>query len=219
MSEHPLYIVYEGIDATGKSTQVPLTRTWIAEEFEADSVEFHEPGGLPVTDAIRETIKNGNLERLPETDLLLFTAARHELWNGKGEPALRLGQWAVAARNWYSSLVYQGHADGLGFEKVEQTTKMHLPSRYIKPDLTIMLTIMDEEVRKKRIEERGILLNPDTFESRDADFQQRLHRGYEIVSQIYPVRIIDASGSVEDVQSLAQATIKSLLAERSKRLK
>ena len=104
--ERGKYIVIEGHDGTGKSTQAERIRDRLQKEG-IDSVEFHEPAGVPIADAIRTVIKDGSLERDGETNLLLFTAARHEIWK-HAEKELALGKWVVSARNYYSSLAYQG---------------------------------------------------------------------------------------------------------------
>lgn len=216
MNERGKYVVIEGIDATGKSTQVEMTRRWLATKA-IDSVEFHEPAGAPIADELRTVIKNGDLERDAVTNVLLFTASRRETWRQIGQPALKMGRWAVAARNWYSTQVYQGNAEGVSFKDIEETTRRYMPADYLHPDLTIMLTLGDEAVRAQRIHDRGVLENPDTFESRDACFQQRLHEGYEKVAQIHPMRVVDASSDAETVQAAIRELIKPLVSERQGR--
>src|SRR5680860_1336148 len=101
------YVVIEGHDGTGKSTQVSLIRQRLL-QHDVESIEFHEPAGSPIADAIRNVIKDGNLERDATTNLFLFSAARHEIWKTQALPALELGKWVIASRNYYSSLAYQG---------------------------------------------------------------------------------------------------------------
>lgn len=91
MNKRGKYIVIEGQDATGKSTQVERLRQRLQQD-NIDSIEFHEPGGTDMADAIRLVIKNGDLTRTPETNLLLFTAARVEIWQDALQ-ALALGKW------------------------------------------------------------------------------------------------------------------------------
>ena len=82
MAARGKYIVVEGSDGTGKSTQVELLRAFLTKQG-IESIEFHEPEDttLPITSELRSLIKNGTVTRRAETNLLLFTAARHEIWH------------------------------------------------------------------------------------------------------------------------------------------
>lgn len=190
------YIVIEGHDGTGKSTQAELIRERLQKEG-IDSIEFHEPAGVPIADAIRTVIKNGSLERDGETNLLLFTAARHEIWK-RAEKELTLGKWIVSARNYYSSLAYQGYGEGLSLDLITDTMRTFTSDHYLNPDIAIILNI-DDQVRKGRISERGELENPDTFESRDSDFQSKVNNGYIQIASTYSLPIIDAGQSIDQV--------------------
>lgn len=196
MVEEGKYIVIEGNDGTGKSTQVENIRARLAEQG-IDSIEFHEPAGVPVADAIRDIIKNGSLERDAETNLLLFTAARHEIWR-RAERELVVGKWVVAARNYFSTLAYQGHGEGLSIDLITDTTKTFTNERYMEPDLALILTI-DDEARSGRIANRGEIENPDTFESQNDSFQQRVNAGYRTIAQEHSLKLVDASDSIESV--------------------
>ncbi len=190
------YIVIEGNDGTGKSTQVEKIRERLAEQG-IESIEFHEPAGTPTADAIRTIIKNGDLARSKETNLLLFTAARHEIWRN-AQKKLQQGVWLVAARNYFSTLAYQGHGEGLSLELIEQTTQTFTDKQYMSPDLAVILTL-DHETRNERITERGELHSPDTFESRDENFQTRVNDGYLQIAKGRHLPVIDASQSIDDV--------------------
>jgi dTMP kinase len=192
------YIVIEGTDGTGKSTQVGVLRETLQQQG-IDSIEFHEPEGVPIADEIRTIIKNGNLERDGITNLLLFTAARHEIWHQKALPALKLGKWVVAARNYYSTIAYQGYGEGLAIDLITDTTERFTDSLYMKPDISLILALKNESERTKRITQRGALEKPDTFESRDADFQQRVQDGYLAIAQSYRLPVISASQPIEIV--------------------
>lgn len=196
MSEYGKYVVIEGNDGTGKSTQVGLVRERLAAHG-IDSVEFHEPAGTPIADEIRTILKNGELERDGETDLLLFTAARHEIWK-TARAKLKLGIWVVAARNYYSSLAYQGYGKGVSIDLIAETTRQFTDEQYMNPDLALILAV-DDQTREKRIAKRGSLEKPDAFESLGDEFQARLNRGYLKVAETHSLPIIDASQSLEDV--------------------
>ena len=207
------YIVIEGHDGTGKSTQVALLREYLMQRG-IESIEFHEPEGTPIASEIRTIIKNGTLERSATTNLLLFTAARHEIWHNKAKTALANGTWVISARNYYSTLAYQGYGEGVDIDLITTTTKTFTDEHYIHPDLAVILSLESNEERMKRIGNRGVLENPDTFESRDDDFQVRVRDGYLGIAKEYNLPVISAVQSPEDVLAAIVAEIdrQSLLA-------
>ncbi len=195
VTERGRYVVIEGHDGTGKSTQVDLLREKLADDG-IDSIAFHEPEGTPIANEIRTIIKNGGLERDPETNLLLFTASRREIWN-QARAALALGKWVVTARNYYSTMAYQGYGEGLDLDLITDTTRQFTDDQYMHPDIAVILSLEDEAARAKRIDQRGELEHPDTFESRDAAFQQRVKDGYLSIARDYNLPVIAADQPLE----------------------
>lgn len=191
------YVVIEGNDGTGKSTQVELLAAYLNEQG-IETFVMHEPAGTPVADAIRTVIKNGDLERDAETNLLLFTAARHENWR-QAKKALDEGKWVVSARNYISTEVYQGYGEGLAIERIHALTREFTDKTYMNPDYTFVLSLSSNE-REQRISRRGKLQNADTFESRGQEFQEKLDSGYEKTATKYGFPLIDASLSIDEIQ-------------------
>ncbi len=208
MTEPGKYIVIEGHDGTGKSTQVELLREKLAADGIA-SIAFHEPEGTPVADAIRTIIKNGTLERDPETNLLLFTASRHEIWK-QARAALAQGKWVVTARNYFSTVAYQGYGEGLDLDIITSLTKQFTDDTYMHPDLAIILSLDDETTRTQRIGERGALTTPDTFESRDAVFQKTVKDGYLTIAHKHALPVISADQPPETIASQIYALAKAI---------
>jgi dTMP kinase len=202
------YIVIEGNDGTGKSTQVEKIRELLENEG-IESIEFHEPAGSPMADAIRTILKDGSLERSGETNLLLFTAARHEIWR-RAQQELALGKWVVAARNYYSTVAYQGYGEGLSLDLIAETMRTFTGERYLNPDFAAILHI-DRSVRESRIANRGELEKPDAFESRNIDFQTKVTNGYLEIAKDKGLPVVDASQSVEDVTRELWTRIQPLL--------
>lgn len=194
------YVVIEGHDGTGKSTQVSLLRERLAERG-IDSIEFHEPEGTPIASAIRTVIKNGDLERDGMTNLLLFSAARHDIWNRYALPALKMGQWVVAARNYYSTLAYQGYGEGLDLGIIRTITEQATDQQYMEPDIALILNLDDEAERLKRIAARGELENPDTFESKGGDFQSKVKNAYLDIASNQHIQVLSASKTTDEVAS------------------
>lgn len=190
------YIVIEGIDGTGKSTQVEL----LAKHYQAQGytvIIVEEPSSddlaqtTPIAHYLRTVIKNGNLRRDPEINLALLSVARRELWQQIIQPALARGETVIASRNYLSTLAYQGYGEGLSQEHIRQVTALFTDQRYLTPDHLIILTLNDEKERLHRIQQRGMPTTaPDTFETQGQDFQQRVHTGYRMLAKDYQVPII-----------------------------
>ncbi len=191
------YIVIEGHDGTGKSTQVEKLANYLKQTYNIDSFIAHEPAGTPIADSIRNIIKNGELERDGKTNILLFTAARHEIWR-TAEQALKDGKWVISARNFLSTIAYQGYGENIDIDLIYETTRNFTSEHYMNPDKTFILTT-DDQTRKNRIANRGELEKPDTFESRDDDFQQRINDGYLKIISEYNFKSIDASRTIDEI--------------------
>lgn len=200
------YIVIEGNDGTGKSTQVELLAEYFREQGREVCV-VEEPGSddpektTPVASYLRQIIKNGSLERAADINLALFSAARRELWQQKIQPALGRGAVVLSARNYFSTLAYQGYGEGMDLAEIVRVTELFTDPRYMRPDSALVLTL-SHEVRGERIAMRGQLENPDTFESRGQDFQDTVNQAYEEIAANYGAELISATGSVEEVRAL-----------------
>lgn len=206
--ERGKYVVIEGHDGTGKSTQVEMIRSRLA-RLGINSIEFHEPAGNPIADSIRTILKNGNIERDPMTDVLLFTAARCDIWKNLAKQALKQGAWAIAARSYYSSLAYQGYGSGIDLDKIEKITLMSTDDQYVKPDYAFILNLDDENERINRIEKRGAIEVPDTFESRPKDFQDRVKEGYLRIAKDKKHPIISANQSIDEISDELWSYLKN----------
>jgi len=192
------YIVIEGHDGTGKSTQVEIARRKLL-LCGMDSIEFHEPAGSPMADAIRTVLKNGELERDPVTNLLLFTAARRELWTSRAIPALKMGMWVVASRNYFSSIAYQGYGEGLDIDLISKTTREFTDDKYMNPDVALILNLDDKRERDRRISDRGELVTPDNFESKDDTYQQNVQDGYLEIAKELSIPVVSANQTIDNM--------------------
>lgn len=202
------YIVIEGSDGTGKTTQMNMLRDYLEQKGRvvhitsepADPSDDAEP--LPIARNLRKLIKNGDIERTPETNLLLFTAARIEKWRHEIEPALQQGRYVLSSRNYWSTLAYQGYGEGLDPDLIIQQTDIYLGNTaYMRPDAAVILRMSDEVTRKQRIATRGSHEPRDTFETKDDVFQKNVADGYVITAQDYSVPLVIADGSPEEVHA------------------
>lgn len=200
------YIVIEGNDGTGKSTQAKMLAHYLQEERGISTYIPEEPGGTPMANAIRSVIKDGSLERQPETNVLLFTAARVEIWK-KAQQARELGKWVISARNYYSTLAYQGYGEGVDLNLILRTTQDYIGKEYMNPDHAVILDLSDADERAKRIAGRGMLEVPDTFESKGDTFQDKVNAAYVRIAQQYSLPIINAKQSPEDIHAEIRSRI------------
>ncbi|AJA06827.1 hypothetical protein TM7x_02085 [Candidatus Nanosynbacter lyticus] len=206
------YIVIEGNDGTGKSTQVAKLANYFRERGRTVCV-VEEPGSddpeksTPIADELRKVIKNGDLARSAAVNVALFSAARRELWREKIQPALERGEIVLSARNYISTLVYQGRGEGYDESEILRLTKLFTDERYLHPDIMIILSLSHDK-REERIAMRGELKNPDTFESRGQDFQEKVDDGYLEIAKDYDIPVVLADGNVEEVHDMLIDEIK-----------
>ena len=208
------YIVIEGNDGTGKSTQVDMLAAWLRERGR-EVVVIEEPGSddaaktTPVANEYRRVLKDGRFKLDPEVNLLLFSAARRELWFHKIEPALRRGAVVLSSRNYVSTLVYQGYGEGVTEDAIINMTKRFTSERYMSPDFVVVL-FANDQTRQQRIAERGMTEAVDSFESRDDVFQQKINDGYQTVAKTHNIPLILAERSPADVhQQIIQEISKN----------
>jgi len=191
-----MYIVIEGQDGTGKSTQAELLKKHY-EEQGREVVMLEEPDGdLPQAHDLHDMILTRGYDLEPLTNVLLFTAARVELWRKIAEPVLRRGGIVISARNYWSTLAYQGYGEGVSRNKIIKITKDTLPDKYFTPDYGFILTVPDR-VRLARQKDRGKAT--ETFEARPDDFQQKVNAAYPHIAKDFNLTLIDASGTIEEI--------------------
>lgn len=206
MSGTGKYIVIEGNDGTGKSTQVAKLAEYFRTRGQTVCV-VEEPGSddpeksTPIANELRNVIKNGDLARSAAVNVALFSAARRELWREKIQPALQRGEIVLSARNYISTLVYQGRGESYDESEILRLTKLFTDERYLRPDIMIILSLSHDK-REERIAMRGELENPDTFESRGQDFQEKVDDGYLEIAKDYDIPVVLADGNVEEVHDM-----------------
>lgn len=198
-----MFISFEGIDGSGKSTQARR----LAETLRQNGrqvVLTREPGGSPGAEEIRRLLVEGGNERWsPETELLLFTAARRDHVERVIEPAMARGDWVVTDRFADSSRVYQGAARASLRDLVEA---LHDLTIRLEPDLTFVIDL-DPAISLGRGRARGGI--EDRFEGMGLTFQQRLRDGFLALAAEAPqrIRVIDGSGSEDEVAARVLAAL------------
>ena len=193
-----MYIVIEGQDATGKSTQVEMLADYLRSK-NIEVVTMHEPDGeLKSAHELRRIIKDKTYNLEPMTHVLLFTAARQELWRKLAEPVLKRGGFVISARNWWSTLAYQGYGQGISRTKIIHITKEAMPERYVRPDKSAILTLPEKE-RLARQSGRDDKSKGDTFESKPSEFQHKVDAAYLHIAKDLDVPTVDASPNIDAI--------------------
>jgi dTMP kinase len=171
-----LFVTFEGIDRSGKTTQSRLLLDALGDE----AVGVREPGGTPAGERIRSLLKDPDVELSPEAEALLFAAARAELVSQVIEPALAAGKVVVSDRFLDSSLAYQGSARGLGVEEVERINAFATAG--LRPDLTLLLDLDTAAAAG-----RGAV-EDDRFEQEGAGLQRQVAAAYDELAGADPGR-------------------------------
>jgi len=193
-----LFVAFEGVDRSGKTTQLRLLAQRLGEKHEV--IVTREPGGTPVAEAIRVLLLADDVEMSARCEALLFAAARADHVEQTIRPALDRDAIVLTDRFLDSSLAYQGVARGLGVDEVESVNMW--ATEGLLPDVTIMLDLpVGTSVQREG--------NTDRMENEGQLFQARVRRGLMDLANRNPQRyaVIDASGSIEDVAEHVWAAI------------
>jgi len=191
-----LFITFEGIDRSGKTTQAGLLVDALGDE----ALGVREPGGTRAGERVRAILKDPSVSLSPEAEALLFAAARSELVADVILPALDEGKVVVSDRFLDSSLAYQGGARGLGMEDVERVNDFAV--RGLQPDLTFLLELSPEDAAARA----GA---SDRFEEEGAELQEAVGAAYERLVRSDPERWrrIDATRSPDEVHADVLAAV------------
>jgi dTMP kinase len=197
-----LFITFEGTEGSGKSTQIEILARRLRGLGHAVRL-LREPGGTPIGEEIRHTLKhsNANHAMMAETELLLMNASRAQLVREIIRPALEHGEIILCDRFYDSTLAYQGHGRGLDFGMVRQIVACAVGET--RPDLTLLLLVpvtVSEGRRRARLLP-GLEMARDRMEEADRGFFERVEEGYKKLAAEEPTRVrsIDATASREEV--------------------
>lgn len=189
-----LFLVFEGVEGAGKSTQVGR----LASRLRERGLPFllaREPGGTPAGERIRAVVLDPDLAVRPETELLLYLAARAAFVREVVGPALERGELVIADRYELSTYAYQGVGRGLGLERVRELNAFATGG--LKPDLTFLLWVdpRDGLARKEAGERAG-----DRLERERASFHRRVAEAYGELARVEPgVVLLPASGGAGEL--------------------
>lgn len=199
-----MFLVLEGLDGSGKTTVAPR----IAGLFRAvgrDVVETREPGGTAIGERVRDVLlRFAAEEMLPETEALLFAAARAQHVGEVILPALARGAVVISDRFTDSSLAYQSGGRGLPLVTVRGI--QHLATQALEPDLKLLFDLPAEQAMARR---RGSGDEANRLDQEQLEFYRRVEAAYRALVAEDPERwrIVDASRSVEEVWSAVKEIV------------
>lgn len=200
-------ITIEGIDGAGKTTLAGALARVLREERGLDARLLREPGGVELSERIRDLVKDPSLNTGARAEALLYAAARAQLVEQAVRPLLNAGSWVLLDRYVDSSLAYQGAARGLGVEAVLAVNSFATGD--LVPDLTLLLSL-DPDDAGKRLAGRGE--EADRLEQEDASFFAKVAAAYEALADAHPGRIrrLDATLPPEALLGEALSALEGL---------
>jgi dTMP kinase len=207
------FITFEGTEGCGKTTQIELLAGQIRGLGYRVRV-YREPGGTPVGEEIRHTLKHSqyNVDMTPEAELLLMNASRAQLVREVIRPALAAGEIVLCDRFYDSTTAYQGHGRGLELALIQKVIDFAVGDT--RPNLTLFLHV-PPEVSAERLRSRQATLPfaRDRLEEGDRHFFERVAKGYQAVAAAEPdrFRVVDGTGPVEIVCSRIWELVRPIL--------
>ncbi|AZT91147.1 dTMP kinase [Caldicellulosiruptor changbaiensis] len=202
------FIVFEGNDGSGKSTQILKVEKYLKEKG-YKVVTTREPGGTEVGFRIRKLLLDPAYKMDGLTEALLLAADRNEHVKNVLIPALEDGYVVICDRYILSSIVYQGIVRGVGVENIIKLNSIF--EEKIKPDLYIILTL-SPEIALQRLKMAG---KNDKLDTENFDFHRKVYNGFKEVSKRFEKCVnIEAEGTVEDVFEKVRKVIDDLLKKR-----
>lgn len=202
------FITLEGGEGAGKSTNLQFMASWLREQG-IDVLVTREPGGTELGEKIRALLLDtAHSEMTHDCELLLMFAARAQHIEQKIQPALAQGKWVISDRFTDATYAYQGAARGMEPERIAQIEAW--VQQGFQPECTFILDL-DSATGMQRVCQRGVA--HDRFEQEAQTFFNRVRQGYLQRAQAAPerYRVIDASRTLEQVQSALVTELKALL--------
>ncbi|HKR13202.1 MAG TPA: dTMP kinase [Pyrinomonadaceae bacterium] len=212
------FITFEGIDGSGKSTQLRLLNQFLRANT-CFPLVTREPGGTPVGVRLRAALLDASEQVDPLTELLVFAADRAQHVRRVIRPALASGQIVISDRYADATVAYQGAGRGFAPELISEIVQ--LATEGLKPDLTLLFDIGIEEsttrtTRRSANKASPNKPGPDRLDTEDADFYARVRDAYLVIAGTEPerVKLIDSSGPVEQTHERVKGLIVPFLRRR-----
>ena len=204
-----LFLVVEGVEGAGKSTQVAMLSRWM-DSLGTRHVATREPGGTAVGEALRALVLNRtDLDLPPESELLVILAARAAFVRDVVRPALERGEVVLSDRYDLSTFAYQGWGRGLDLDQVRRLSAFATGG--LSPDLYVVLDVpVQEGAQRQRRQGKGT----DRFEGAGEAFLTRVREGYLSMAKTEAaVQLVDATGTSDAVHDRVRALLQTRFPE------
>jgi dTMP kinase len=201
-----MFITFEGIEGSGKTTHVDLLSDYLCEKG-LRVVKTREPGGTPVGEALRRVLLKKGLQVLPLAELLVFLASRAQHVEEVIRPALEEGNVVLCDRFVDASYAYQGYGRGIDLGIIE--TLNRLVTKGVRPNLTILLDCpVDVGLGRKSADG-----NLDRFEKEELSFHQKIRNAYIELAEDDPKRfvVLNARKDLAKTQEVIREKVEKLL--------
>ena len=185
-----MFISFEGIDGSGKSTQLNMLREWL-EQHGKNVITIREPGATLLSESIREILLSTKQSITPTAELLLFSAARTQLVERVIKPALSAGSIILCDRYVDSTTAYQGFGRGLNMDQVAEISR--IATRGVMPELTFFIDVRYEQAQQRMQFAEGAA-EPDRMERAGGEFFNRVRDGYLAIAEAEPKRFVVIDG-------------------------
>lgn len=216
-SQRPYFIVLEGGEGSGKSTQIKLLVEWLKNQG-IETLGVRDPGGPKGAEEIRQLLVTGATDRWDKiTEVLLYCAARRELLARQIQPALANGEWVVSDRFIDSTYAYQGYGHGVPLDKLKQLSEVVVADTI--PDLVLVLDIDPKIGLERALTGKNRATHEIRFESMTLDFHQRLRQGYKELAAASPKThiMLDANQTVEELHKAITDAVRERLLSNAER--
>ena len=206
------FITFEGLDGSGKSTQMKHAAEWLREQG-LEVVTTHEPGGTELGTAIRGIFLDARWGQMDGVvELLLVAASRRQHVLEVIVPALRRGAWVLCDRYSDSTWAYQGAARGVAAEQVALADD--LATGGLQPELTLLFDLSAEAARARgRSPKRAARGGVDRLDAEELAFYARVREGFlqRATAEPHRFRIVDSAGAKEDTFAAVEAALLPLV--------
>ncbi|HQI41379.1 MAG: dTMP kinase [Ignavibacteriales bacterium UTCHB2] len=194
-----MFISFEGIDFSGKSTQVKLLENYLKDQNKKVKL-IREPGGTEISEKIRKILLDKeNNHMVMETEIFLFSASRAQLVREVIRPSLEKGYYVISDRFHDSSTAYQGYGRGLPVDSIVKINNLAIGNTV--PDITFFIDIPNEVAIARKAQRS--MSDLDRIEVSDENFFERVRNGYlKIAESEKRFRVIDGTKSIEEINEM-----------------
>jgi dTMP kinase len=206
-----MFITFEGIDGSGKSTQIQLLKEMLEKRNHVVTT-LREPGGNILSEQIRQLLLDSKEQVDPRCELLLFTAARAQLVSNVIRPALEAGKIVICDRYIDSSVAYQGYGRGLSIESIESINDFATAG--LIPDITFIFDLsVDDAAKRAGFRSNDNQTKPDRMERSGDAFFERTKQGYLDIAKKSDrnIFIINANDAMNDIREQVESIVVSYL--------